>query len=145
MELHPYSEIFSEISTLVDICYRHQSKEEAKAICVAHGSQWCRAINMHTDEQGSINPNPEELHDPSQCELAKKINEVIKASSLQDIGLTMGLSHRMTWITTDKLTAGSSVSTMGSAGANMTGNVANAQAAAQKAAQSVSQSPLPIW
>jgi hypothetical protein len=143
--LHPYSEIFSEISTLVDIRFKHQSKEEAKAVRVARGSngQRRRAINMHTDERDGITPSQEELHDPSRRELAKKINEVIKASSLQEVGVTTGLSRRTRWITTDKLTAGSSVSTTGSAGANATGNVANAQAAARKAAQSVSQSPLP--
>jgi hypothetical protein len=139
-ELHSYSEIFSEISTLVNLHYKHQSKEEAKAVCIAHGSQQHRAINMRTDEQDGINPNQqstEELHDPSQHELAKKINEVIKASSQQEVGVATGLSRRTRWIATDKLTAGPSV--LINAGANTTGNVANAQAAAQKAAQAVSQ------
>jgi hypothetical protein len=137
-----YSEVFSEISTLIDVRYKHQSKEEAKAVRVAHGSQRHRANNICIDEQeGTININQqstEELHNPSQRELAKKINEVIKASLLQEVGVTTGLSRRTRWVTADNLAPGSSVPTSG--GANTTGNVANAQAAARKAAQAVSQS-----
>jgi hypothetical protein len=84
--LHSYSEVFSEITTLIDVHYKHQSKEEAKAVCIPHGSQQHdRANNICINEQEGINTNQqpkEELHNPSQHDLARKINELIKASLL---------------------------------------------------------------
>jgi hypothetical protein len=79
------------------------------------------------------------LQDSERRHLAKKINDIIKASGTQPKGESTGLNRRTRW-TTDKIAAGSSIpatSTIVQAG-----NVANAQAAARKSAQVVS-SPRP--
>ena len=71
-------------------------------------------------------------------QLAKKINEVIKARLVQMEGASAGSNRRTRW-TTEKIAAGSSGALASHAGdAVVSGNVANAQAAARRSANDVS-------
>lgn len=142
--------MFNELSSLIPIRLRHESKEEACAVRVA------RTRNTQADD-GDLNSasDKSEYHhipkaiaaasqDSERWQLLKKINEIIKvtgnsAESAQ--GKSTGLNRRNRW-TTDKVAAGSSIHA--TCDNTTSGNVANAQAAAQKSAQMVSSLVLSV-
>ncbi|KAH9015478.1 hypothetical protein EDB84DRAFT_1679909 [Lactarius hengduanensis] len=139
------SETFSELSTLIRVRFRHQSEEEASSVRIARaGNTQRKTTDAGLDHDGSETatyphkPNATTSQDSERRQLAKKINEVIKAGSVQTE--SAGLNRRNRW-TTEKLAAGSAgPSTRASGGSDMavvSGNVANAQAAARKSANNV--------
>jgi hypothetical protein len=135
-------EPFSELSTLICIRLRHQSEEEASSVRIVRagstrGNLTASGPSLDHDnsESKTLKPSPSATmsQDSEQRELSKKINEVIKAVSVQVEGASTGLNRRNRWTTTEKLTAGSS-----GGDTAVSGNVANAQAAARKSATNVS-------
>jgi len=134
------SETFSELSTLIRIRLRHQSEEEASSVRIARAGNTqgnltaCGPSLDHDDgESETLKPSATTSQDSERRELSKKINEVIKAVSVQVEGASTGLNRRNRWTTTEKLAAGSS-----GGDTAVSGNVANAQAAARKSATNVS-------
>lgn len=140
------SEIYSDLSGLINIRYGHQSEEEASAVRVARarsGSQHDKGGNSSSNlsqsdlEQEGLQDQPRPMavaQDTERRQLAKKINDIIKASTAASAGESTGLNRRARW-NTDKLAAGSTLPAGGAITA--TGNTANAQATARKAAQAV--------
>ncbi|KAI0301414.1 hypothetical protein BC826DRAFT_1102007 [Russula brevipes] len=104
-------DLFSDLSSLIDTRFKHQSNEEARALTTA-ASQ-----------------------DSERRQLAIKISAIIRATNALPVGQTTGLNRRTRWSTTDKDSA--SLSTPVDSGATVTGNARNAQAASQKSAQIV--------
>ena len=145
---HTYSdsEMITDLSGLINICYRHQSEEEACAVHVAwdqtggHQENGLRGNLPHSDldeESPQVHPHrPTTVasEDTERRQLTKKINSIVKASAAVSTGESMGLNCRAQW-NTDKVAAGSTLAA-GEA-ITATGNSANAQASAQKAAQVV--------
>jgi hypothetical protein len=142
----PVSEMYSDISGLINIRYGHQSEEEASAVRVARahsGSQQDKGGNSSSNssqsdlEHEGLQDQPRPMaaaQDTERRQLAKKINDIIKASAAASAGESTGLNRRARW-NTDKLAAGSTLPAGGAITA--TGNTANAQATARKAAQAV--------
>lgn len=140
-------ESLSDVSTLIDIRYNHQSEEEAKSVRVA----WAHTGRNQEGEDGSNDGNADQdsgqvhLHtsrpsattpqDSERRQLAKKINEIIKASAEVPVGGSTGSNRRARW-KTDKVSAGSTLPENQEEVA--TGNSANAQLAARNVAQAVS-------
>jgi hypothetical protein len=125
------SEPFSELSTLVRIRFRHQSEEEASSVCVARAG----STQGHDESETSAYPHNSNAttrtsQHSERRQLSKKINEIIKAGSVQTEGT--GLNRRNRW-TTEKAASGSSFQD-----AAVSGNVANAQATARRSASNVS-------
>ena len=145
-ETSPVSELYSDLSGLINIRYGHQSEEEASAVRVARahsGSQQDNGGNSSSNssqsdlEQEGLQDQPRPMaaaQDTERRQLAKKINDIIKASVAASAGESTGLNRRARW-NTDKLAAGSTLPAGGAITA--TGNTANAQATARKAAQAV--------
>lgn len=121
------SETLSDLSALISIRYRHQSEEEASAVRVS------RAQTGSQVQHEPHRPPASSSQDSKRRQLAKKINNIIKASAAVSVGESTGLNRRARWnMPMGKLAAGST-----GADAAATGNTANAQAAARKAAQAV--------
>ena len=119
------SEPFSDLSALINVRYRHQSEEEASSVRVA------RAQTGSQVQHEPHRPPASSSQDSERHQLAKKINSIIKASTVS-VGESTGLNRRARWnMPMGKLAAGST-------GADAaTGNTANAQATARKSAQAV--------
>ena len=144
----PNSEIFSDLSALISIRYRHQSEEEASAVRIARVQTATATYQGKAGSQPHIDSEQEGVqvqHDPhrplaasqdsERRQLAKKINCIIKAT-MEDsaAGNSTGLNRRARW-NMEKLAAGSTLPAGGVVTA--TGNTANSQAASRKAAQAV--------
>ena len=144
----PESEIFSDLSALISVCYRHQSEEEANAVRIARAQTTTATYQGKAGGEPHIDSEQEgvqvqhEPHRPQAAsqdserrQLAKKINCIIKAS-MEDsaAGNSTGLNRRARW-NMEKLAAGSTLAAGETV--TVTGNSANSQAAAQKAAQAV--------
>lgn len=122
-------ETFSDLSALVGIRYRHQSEEEASAVRVA------RVQTGGEHEGPNAQPHRPAAEASERRQLAKEINDIIKASTAgSSAGESTGLNRRARW-NTEKAAAGS---TLPSGVAAVPGNTANAQATARKSAQAVS-------
>jgi hypothetical protein len=136
------SETLSDLSALISIRYRHQSEEEASAVHIARAHSGNHPANEgNNDPEQGVQPHTPTVamsEDSERRQLAKKINDIIKASMAApsaSSGESTGLNRRVRW-NADKLAAGSTLPAGGTATA--TGNTANAQATARKAAQTVS-------
>jgi hypothetical protein len=139
----PDSEVFSDLSALISIRYRHQSEEEARAVrvarerCPARAGNTARSAGLEQDGHiGPHRPNAAAPEDSERRQLAKRIHEIIKANTaVPAAASTAGLNRRTRWTTADKVAAGSTLPLNGVVAA--AGNTANAQATARKAAQAV--------
>jgi len=103
---------------------------------VGIGSRKTRSLNelLPKDIDAHL-PTSEELHGPSRRQLAKKINEIIKVHSQQEVGVTTGLGCRTRWTNMESVSV---VAPEGIPISKVTGNAANAQATSQNSAQNVS-------
>jgi hypothetical protein len=129
-------EAITDLSGLINIRYRHQSEEEARAVHVARAQTSLGGDFPHSDLNEGVHPHrltAAASQDTKRQQLAKKINSIVKASAA--VSESTGLNRRARW-KTDKVAAGSTLPV----GETVTalGNTANAQATARKAAQAVS-------
>ncbi len=136
--------MFGELSSLVSICFRNQSEEEASAVRTVTGDlqNYTSSLPGYQYDMG-ITPYPHKtktdtLQDSERRQLSKKINEIVKASTLtqhgEPIGSTSGLNRCNRW-TIEKAAAGSYP-----VGGDVipSGNVANTQTVARRLAHNVS-------
>jgi hypothetical protein len=144
----PDSETFSNLAALINVRYKHQSEEEASAVRVARAQtgsyrdQDNAGDQPHSDleqedTQVRCEPHrpPAASQDSERRQLAKKINDILKANmEVSGAGKSTGLNRRARW-NMEKLAAGSTLPAGGAVTA--TGNTANSQAVAQKTAQVV--------
>ena len=138
----PESETFSNLAALINVRYRHQSEEEARAVRVAR---------VQTGPQGKAdNQSPEQEEIQAQCNphrpaaassdserrnLAMKINSIIKAKmEALGTGESTGKNRCSRW-NTEKRAARSTLPVGEAVAATV--NTANSQAAARKTAQAV--------
>jgi hypothetical protein len=135
------AEVFSDLAVLIDIRHKHQCEEEAKAVRVARAHGKSNDDSSEQDSEGVRSqrmPAAAALQDSERRQLAKKINDIIKASMAVPTvcGESTGLNHHVRW-NVDKVAAGSTLPVDSEGAVKATGNKANAQATARKAAQSV--------
>ena len=144
----PESEMFSNLTALINVRYRHQSEEEASAVRIARAQTGSYQPRYKADNQSHCDQEQEGIQ--AQCDphrpaaaspdskrrhLAKKINSIIKANmEASGASESMGLNRHARW-NTEKRAAGSTIPA-GEA-VTATGNAANSQAAARKTAQAV--------
>ena len=137
----PESETFSDLAALINVHYRNQSEEEASAVRVAQAQTGSHQDNQHQVEYEPHRP-PAASQDSERRQLAKKINDIIKANTgnmeTSGAGKSTGLNRRARW-NMEKLAAGSIILPVGGAvtATAPTGNTANSQAVARKVAQGV--------
>ncbi|KAF8470529.1 hypothetical protein DFH94DRAFT_685147 [Russula ochroleuca] len=123
---------------VLEILLEHQSEEEASAVRIAQARTGNNPAKEGNDdsEQGAQphTPTAATSQDSERRQLAKKINDIIKASMAVPSGGSTGLNCHARW-NTDKLAAGSTLPADGTV--TTTGNTANVQATTRKAAQSI--------
>jgi hypothetical protein len=128
--------MLSDLTTLIDIRYKHQSKEEANAVRIARTPTDAPPHQDSGLEQGGA---AAAASDSSQRrQLIKKINDIIKASATSSASENAGSNRRTRWNMPGSSKAASGSTLPVDRPAVPTGNSANAQAAARKVAQVVS-------
>ena len=118
------------ISFLVEIRQRHQTKEAEKGVRLA--STCTKALRHHTSSGASEEPISERRL------LVQKIRDIVKAvdDDKENIGSSTGLNRRIRWTKTPGLYS-PSPALSNVKNEQKSGNSANALEAAQKAANSV--------
>ena len=74
------SQTFSDLAALINVRYRNQSEEEASAVHVAQAQTGSHQDNQHQVEYEPHRP-PAVSQDSERRQLAKKINDIIKANT----------------------------------------------------------------
>jgi hypothetical protein len=120
-----------DISMLVEIRQRHQTKEAEKGVRLASRT---KALEHHSSSGARENPISEHRL------LAQKIRDLVKAvdGDEKNAGSSTGLNRRIRWTKTPGLYSSSTLSLASTQNESKSGNSANALEVAQKAANLVS-------